>query len=241
VVYNPDPKGKLLVKGRDGRGRRQALYQKKFLETNAAEKYSRVSALHKQFNAIYKENEKNRQIPEFRENADCLRLVIDTSMRPGDEKDTKAKVKSYGASTLEGRHVVQKGDAVRLNFVGKSGKTWDITIDDPGTAKMLAKRAKATGKDGKLFNTTRRSLSLYSQSLGGGAGFQTKDFRTMIGTALAMRTVESMSVPKNATEYKKAVKDVAKIISQKLGNTPKMALQAYINPSVFSKWRPVDL
>ena len=39
-------------------------------------------------------------------------------------------------------------------------------------------------------------------------------------------------------EYKVIyVMEVSKVVSDKLGNTPAVALSAYIDPVVFSKWR----
>ena len=43
----------------------------------------------------------------------------------------------------------------------------------------------------------------------------------------------------NEKEYKKAVKFVATAVSKKLGNTPTIALQSYINPATFAAWRAV--
>jgi DNA topoisomerase IB len=46
-----------------------------------------------------------------------------------------------------------------------------------------------------------------------------------------------MDVPKTQAEYRKAVMEVAKKVSSVLGNTPVIALQSYINPSVFGAWK----
>ena len=69
--------------------------------------------------------------------------------------------------------------------------------------------------------------------------FKPKDFRTLKGTSEAESLVKSMPPPKNKTEYRKAVMDVAKAVSVKLGKTPTVALQSYISPTVFSAWGDV--
>jgi len=52
-----------------------------------------------------------------------------------------------------------------------------------------------------------------------------------------MKVVNEMEAPINEKEYKKKVKEVAKQVSAKLGNTPTVALQSYISPVVFAEWK----
>jgi DNA topoisomerase IB len=59
----------------------------------------------------------------------------------------------------------------------------------------------------------------------------------MLGTKTAMAEVEKLPRPKNEAQYKKAVRVVADVVSKKLGNTPTVALQSYISPTVFAEWR----
>jgi DNA topoisomerase-1 len=102
---------------------------------------------------------------------------------------------------------------------------------------MLVRRAKAAGPNGKLFPATNdKTLLDYTHSLDGG-GFKTKDFRTHVGTATAYDLVQGQPKPTTLAEYKKRVMDVARKVSKKLGNTPAIALQSYINPAVFAEWR----
>ena len=51
---------------------------------------------------------------------------------------------------------------------------------------------------------------------------------------LPYRTTDA---PKDEKAYKKAVLKVAKEVAAKLGNTPAVALKAYISPVVFAQWR----
>jgi DNA topoisomerase IB len=48
--------------------------------------------------------------------------------------------------------------------------------------------------------------------------------------------ISKMQPPKNEKERARAIMDVARTVSQKLGNTPKMAKDSYIDPVVFQKW-----
>ena len=241
VTYNPDPKGALLVKGFDSKGRPQSIYSEEFKKQGADAKFSRVNELAKKFDSITKENNKNMQSkdPEISEAASVMQLIMHTGVRPGSDIDTGAKVKAYGATTLEGRHLqVDKDNNVSLDFIGKKGVALSIPITDKTIAISLLKRAKTSGTNGKLFNVDENQLLNYTRSLDGGK-FKTKDFRTFLGTKTAIDKVKEYGdkIPKSIKEYKQMVKDVAITVSKQLGNTPTIALQAYINPTVFSGWQ----
>jgi DNA topoisomerase IB len=203
------------------------------LDENSKKKYKRIESLRKQFNSVWKEN---ALAVNKDERAACLSLIMKTGIRPGSDKDTNAKVKAYGATTLEGRHVVEENGKVFLRYVGKKGVNLNIPVPDREIADMLLSRKKTAGADGRLFKTNAEKLLEYSHSLDGGE-FKTKDFRTHVGTKTAIEMIKKHSTPKNFKEYKKAVMAVAKEVSSKLGNTPVVALQAYIDPRVFSDWR----
>ena len=236
VKINPDPNGNLLVLGKDAKGRTQAVYSRKFAETNAAAKFARIQKLMESFEGIQKQNAANKP----NDHADALDLIMKTGLRPGSEADTGGAVKAYGATTLEGRHVVTDAQGnVSLAFVGKHGVNLKLPVQDPDLAAMLQRRAKQAGPKGQLFpNVRARTLSDYAHTLGDGS-FKPKDFRTQVGTSTAYQLVQGMPFPQNAKEYKQAVMEVAKQVSKRLGNTPVVALQSYINPAVFSEWQDV--
>lgn len=238
VKINPDPNGDLLVSGRDAKGRRQPIYNAKFADSKQAEKHARVQELDKKYGEIVGTNKKNQKSKDAtqRELADCMALVMEMSVRPGSEADTGAEKKAHGATTLLGQHVVVSNGETRLKFPAKDGVSMDLPVPD-NIAGMLHKRAVEAGADGQLFpSVSDQKLRDYVHTFDGG-GFKTKDFRTLVGTRSAMDEVSRMPAPANMKEYKKAVMQVAKVVSEKLGNTPTIALQSYIAPSVFAEWK----
>ena len=239
VRINPNPKAALLVTGKDAAGRSQYVYSKAFIDKQAQAKFSRIQELDVKFDSIKRQNAENLKArdPVVREHAQCAALVMGLGIRPGSTQDTHAKVQAYGATTLLGKHVVEKGGEVRLQFVGKKGVSLDLPVTDRSLAAMLKQRAKAAGTKGDLFpSVDGGSLLRYSHTMDGG-GFKTKDFRTLVGTRTAIDQMKTMKPPKTQKEYKTAVMTVAKHVAIKLGNTPTVALQSYISPSVFSAWR----
>jgi DNA topoisomerase-1 len=238
VTYNPDPEGDLLATGKDAKGRGQAIYSAAHWTKSAAEKFSRINELDQKFASIFAQNEeaRNSSEPKKRAAADCAYLIMMTGIRPGSEDDTGAEKRAYGATTLEGKHVIIDGDHVSLQFVGKKGVSLNLPVADRGVADMLLRRKAAAGDNGQLFPINEKALLDHVHSFDGG-GFKTKDFRTLLGTRTAMDEVAKAATPADDKSYKKAVMAVAKVVSTKLGNTPTIALQSYINPAVFADWR----
>jgi DNA topoisomerase-1 len=245
VHYASSPNASLLVAGRDGlrsekfpNGRPVAIYSDSHHAAAAASKFARVKELSSKFDRIKAQNDKARRDPKTRDVADCLALVMQMGIRPGSSRDTGAAVQAYGATTLEGRHVrVSPTGKVSLQFTGKKGVALNLRVDDDRLAAQLVRRKSKAGPKGHIFgDVTPGLLRAHAHAMDGG-GFTTKDFRTNIGTTTATKLVSERDVPTDAKSYKKAVMDVARVVSAKLGNTPAMALQAYINPAVFAPWR----
>jgi len=237
VTFDHNPKADLLVVGKDGKGRRTAIYSERFIQKQADKKFARILELDQKYPEISRQVHKDLIKGNHVEEAACLHLIMTTGIRPGSNKDTQAKKKAYGATTLEGRHVVvdNKGK-VNLQFTGKKGVDLNIPVTDKAVAKDLISRSKVAGTNGKLFNINEKSLLSYTHTQDGGS-FKTKDFRTLLGTKTAMEEVEKTKAPSTQKEYIKSVMKVAKTVSTKLGNTPTIALQAYIYPGVFAKWK----
>jgi DNA topoisomerase-1 len=233
-----DPKADLLVKGRDGKGRQQCIYSESHVIRQAAVKFSRITELLEKQRKIEGEIDHDLHSKDagIRENAAVLRLINSTGIRPGSSSDTHAEKQAYGATTLQGRHVVVQKRGVRLRFVGKKGVDLDIPVTDANVAQDLIARKQLAGNKGRLFDTTADKLRDYTHSKDGGS-FKPKDFRTAKGTSTAVNLIAKMKAPKTTADYKRAVRAVAKKVSAVLGNTPAVALQSYINPSVFSSWR----
>ena len=240
VLISPDPNAPLQVMGVDTKGRTQPLYRPEYLKSNSIKKFSRVVNLAKNLDKIAAKNNKNWKARDegTKEHAQIIGLMIETGIRPGSERDTGAEKQAYGATTLQGQHVVTDANGkVRLQFVGKKGVDLDLPVEDPVIAKMLQQRALDAGSNGKLFpKVNDGSLRRYVSGITNGQAMP-KDFRTMVGTSTAMKVMQTMNAPTNAKEYKKATMTVAKQVSQKLGNTPTIALNSYIVPQTFEAWK----
>ncbi|HEX9781502.1 MAG TPA: hypothetical protein VGA56_02075, partial [Opitutaceae bacterium] len=180
------PAGSLQAVGIDAKGRVQRVYSEKFVAAQAEKKFSRIKTLEKEAPAVFAQTVRDLDGADLptRENAAAMRLIQTTGIRPGSDTDTLAKVKAYGATTLEGRHVVLDGESTRLRFTGKKGVALDIPVEDPAVASILRARKSAAGDGGRLFATNDAKLRDYAHTLGSGK-FKPKDFRTLKGTSTA--------------------------------------------------------
>jgi DNA topoisomerase-1 len=238
VRISHDPKAALLATGKDAKGRTQYVYSEAYKSYQSGLKFARIKELSSKFDKVLAQNTDNMKSDDAQtaEHAEITHVIMMTGIRPGSETDTGADKKAYGASTLQGRHVVEARGKTRLRFTGKKGVDLDIEVTDPKAAQILKDRAASVDKKDRLFpGVSAGSLLEYTHSLNGG-GFKTKDFRTLLGTTTAEKEVAKLPAPSSMTSYKKAVKSVAKVVAEKLGNTPTVALQSYISPHVFSPW-----
>lgn len=237
IKLSEDPKAALQVVGKDAKGRAQYRYSAEHSAKSAAEKFARLKA----FNAVAskiatsaEEDMFNRKLTQAqRDAAAVIRLIAVTGFRIGSEKDTKADAKAIGASTLTKEHVKVKGNTVSFDFTGKKGVHITKTIEDAEIAKYV--REKVKGGADKLFDVPGPVVRQYLKSVGG-SEFKVKDFRTWNGTNEALKAISTMEEPTNKKEFSKFRMAVGKQVATHLGNTPTIALAAYIDPAVFLKW-----
>lgn len=159
--------------------------------------------------------------------------------KTGELHDTTYWLKSYGATTLEGRHIHVDGNTVSLRFMGKESVWHDHIIKDSGLASMLKQRAETAGPDGKLFATTAYRTSKYVAGLDGGK-FTPKDLRTIRANQLATKAilgVNTKGMPRGPDECEAAIVEVAKKVSSVLGNGHEICREKYIMPAMWTAWQ----
>jgi DNA topoisomerase I len=239
VRVSADPDDDVWATGVDGKGRTKTVYSDSYEMRQAAIKFARNYNLVQERAHVQSQIRDKMQTGDAatKEAAACMWLIEEQATRPGSDKDTKAKAKAYGATTLRPEHVVESEDGVRLQFVGKEGVFHDHLIRNPELAKELVRR-KNNPVDGKLFGTTDARLLAFSKTLDHGR-FTPKDFRTLKATTLAIDAINELPKPKTAKERQKAMLEVAARVSHVLGNRPQQALESYINPMVFAAWSDV--
>lgn len=238
IKLSDDPTAPLQATGYDVKGRRQYVYSAAHSEKAAAEKFARLKAFNAVASKIVASATSDMMNPKLkpaqRDAAAVVKLISATGFRIGSEDNTGADVQAHGASTLTREHVKVKRDGtLSFDFIGKKGVQITKTIKDPELARYV--KAKLDSGAEKIFDARQDLIRGYLKAQGG-AEFKVKDFRTWNGTNMALKTITSLPEPTNAKEYKKFRLEVGKATAAHLGNTPTVALAAYIDPSVFARW-----
>ena len=233
VELNINPEHRQIARGRDAAGRRKYIYRKDAVEKGQAEMFDRV----KEFGKIH-----NKFMAQLRANLgtgndenDVLYLITQTGFRVGSDRDTKAKVDAYGASTIRATHISVHGDTSTINFIGKAGVIIQKEVTDRLLARMLRGRLANKRDMEKVFNTqpsrVLKQLRAYT-----GRPFQVKDLRDHVGIQVAEETIGRTPKPTNLATFKTAQKIVAEEVAKVLGNTPAVALANYIPQEMFAQW-----
>ena len=169
--------------------------------------------------------------------ATVVRLLETTLLRIGNDEYARSN-RSFGLTTLRGRHVDVNGASLRFRFRGKGGRIHEVGMDDRRLAKVVAACQDLTGQE--LFQYVDEKgeprpigSSDVNEYLRGAArsDISAKDFRTWAGTLLAFRALRSTVEP-SRPGARRSMKLSTELVAEVLGNTPTVSRQSYIAPAV---------
>lgn len=232
------PKGsRVLAEYKDTKGRKIHKYSSSEIYKNYLEKYKRNQLFTKNYESIISQIKKDINIKTKEGQAALILYIIyKTGLRVGSESDTKADQKAFGISTLLNKHVkLLPNNKIKLDFIGKKGVQNSTIISDSLIYDSL-KKLKGKNWSNKIFDVSSSYVRGYLNSIDD--RFNIKDFRTLKAYSIAKKEIEKRKGP--ATDEKtfaKWQKEVADIVADKLGNTRAVALNDYIDPSLWNKWR----
>ena len=178
VHYSDSPDADRVAVYYDAKGRAHNVYTKQFEAAQAAKKYESVRKL----NAVYPEiksridGDSKHPDPKINDIGLMTRLIAETGTRIGSEYDRGGKVKAYGASTLQGKHIVQEGGKTYLRYVGKEGVKHNHELSGE-LAQQLVERSKKVGPDANLFSTRSDVARVLMKER---YSFRPKDLRTRL-------------------------------------------------------------
>lgn len=234
VQINDDESADLQVIAKDAKGRSQYRYSQAHMQRQALTKFKRTRSLQEDYGRI--DNELVKSAMGGDDAALAVLLIARTGMRPGSETDTGADKQAFGASTLRVKHVARigKDGTINLKFTGKGGKDLDLSVKDPQLALLLKDKIEDRDGDEQIFTSNVSAMRQRFQAEA--PGFKLKDLRTRMGTATAAQEVASLTPPTSPKEFAQMRNAVGDKVSRVLGNTRAIALESYIDPTVFAKW-----
>lgn len=250
VWIAPTDREHIQAIGTDGADRRQYIYHERWTGRRSSVKYERSLDLGSRMTRVRRAVSRDiaqRDDERLRCLAAAVRLFDYGSLRIGGKKYAQDNG-SYGVSTLLARHVSVDGDTIRLRFKGKSGKEWDLLLDDDQLADYARDRGGHGGNKRFLsYRVGRKRVGLTSQDINhyiadiAGGEFTAKDFRTWKGTVTAAISLavagETVSASASDSAKARAISRAMRETADTLHNTPAMARNSYVDPRVINRFR----
>ena len=267
TLQRKDKEGKIVTQKR-------AAYTDEYATRQARYKFSRAVVMAKNWGKITQalaSEAKSKKMSREKATAASALLISQTGMRVGSKigETGKAKtppkkgkkVETFGATTLQRRHVKMDDGpppSAKLAFYGKSGVFQRYTIKDPDTVSVIGDFMKGKGgpKDalfgyggGKRANRGSVGDRLHDFD----SHYKVKDMRTVVAMKVASDEVASILKSPPRVKYppkqkrrtaeikRKAAQKLARSIivkisekvANKLGNDAPTAEGSYINPEIF--------
>ena len=234
--------GHIQATGRDQAGRKQYLYHPRWREARDREKFDRMIEFGRVLPRIRKQVDADLEqdgLPRAKVLAAVVRLLETTLARIGNPEYARRN-DSYGLTTLRKKHVDRNGgDALALDFEGKSGKAWRVEVNDPRVVEVIEDCLETPGyelfkyldDEGVRRDVTSDDVNAYLREAAG-AEVTAKDFRTWAATVLAAAALSEAEVAATREGERPAAGRGGEQVAEQLGNTPAICRQAYIHPEI---------
>jgi DNA topoisomerase-1 len=246
VWISANDNGHLQATGRDARGRKQHRYHPRFREHRDAAKFDRLTDFAKalpELRARISRDMRKQGLPREKVLATIAHLLDTTLIRIGNDEYAKSN-KSYGLTTLKDHHAEVNGDKLRFVFMGKSGKSWRLTVKNRRVAKIVKAAQDLPGQrlfqyedeNGAPQHVTSTDVNAYL-----GDDISAKDFRTWGGTVLAAAALSAFDPPDSKTLAKANIKVAIGEVAGSLGNTPAICRKCYVHPALLETYENGEL
>lgn len=239
---------KILAYGRDQKGRKQYIYNPRFRARKDADKFDRI--LHfaenlEHMRRVTGQHLRKKKMSREKVLAAMVRLLDSAYFRPGSPKYTQQN-KSYGLTTIRKKHLTIEGDEMIFSYKGKSGKFQEKHVINSKLSKVIKQLEALPGyRLFKYYDENDALIFVESQDLNQyikevmGEEFSAKDFRTWAGTMIAAGILDELGIceKKQQKELKIRIRNAIVAVSEKLGNTPSVARDSYIDPRIFEHYK----
>lgn len=241
----PDPTGHIQVTARDARGRKQYRYHPEYRLARDQSKFRKLLEFGEVLPLIREQVERDLRAPDLTRRqilATVVRLLDKTLIRVGNDEYARQN-RSYGLTTLRGRHVQVKGAALRFSFRGKSGVNHDVEITDRRLARIVQQCRELPGQElFKYLDASNRRQTVSSDDVNAylrsitGHDMTAKDFRTWAGTMLAAGELRRMGTAESRRQAERNIVRAIDVVAERLGNTRAVCRKYYVHPALLQAY-----
>ncbi|MCH7398189.1 DNA topoisomerase IB [Belliella sp. DSM 107340] len=236
--------GHIQATGRDLKGRKQYIYHSEWEKKRQEEKFERMSKFGKALPKLRKKAQKDLKARNWTKGkilALMVTILDETGIRIGNKLYEKEN-KTYGLTTLRRKHMEVEGNTLSLSFKGKSNKEREVTIEDKAIIRHIKKVAELPGYElfkyvdeaGDVNKVDSHDVQEYIQENMGNE-FTCKDFRTWVGSRLAIELFPEAIDHQKEFSKKKLETVLVRMVADELGNTPTICKGYYIHPVILNK------
>jgi len=245
VWISPWADSHLQATGRDARGRKQHRYHPRWREVRDQTKFDRMSAFGRALPSLRRRLRRDLArpgLPRDKVLATVVKLLEATLIRIGNEEYARHN-RSYGLTTMRSNHVKVKGAKIQFEFHGKSGKAFNLDLNDRRLARIVNHCQDLPGQElfqyvdeegqHRTINSSDVNEYLRQKTR---EDFSAKDFRTWAGTVLAARALREIKRVDSKAHAKRNLIKAIETVANKLGNTRSVCRNCYIHPAVIDSY-----
>ncbi|SMF61844.1 DNA topoisomerase-1 [Allosphingosinicella indica] len=233
--FCPSANGHIQAIGWDEKGRKQYRYHPDFRAKQDAEKYDLCASFGRALpllRARIQNDMAGRKLSRDTVVATVVRLLDVGILRVGNKAYAEAN-NSFGATTLQDRHVKVRGATLKMRFKAKSGKLRELTITDKRLSHMVKRCQDLPGQhlfqfvdeDGEQRPVSSTDVNDYIRDAMG-EEFTAKHFRTWGASAIAFEALCG------AGDKGLTLKQLLEPVAEALGNTPAISRKSYVHPAL---------
>src|SRR3981189_368314 len=241
VRYSPDPTSHLQAVGRDAAGRLQYRYHSDWEKGREQRKAHRRAVFAAASRTIRRNvsmhlsgDEPTR---EFALSA-VIELIARTAIRPGNESYARLNG-TRGATTLLKSNVTLEDDSLVLTFKAKGGKAVRKECDAAKLVRAIGILRDVPGKrmfqyrdnSGTVRTVSTTTVNAFLREIAG-IKISLKDFRTLMASAVVLRSLSRISPAASAHGRKKQVLEAVRAAADELSNTPAICRKSYVHDTI---------
>ena len=242
VMINRNQTSKVLAIGYDDKGRAQYIYNDSHIKKQSKKKYQHMKEFGESYQKILSKIKRDLESgdPKNKQIAMILSLMSECGIRIGNEKYTNEN-RSYGASTLESRHISIRKSEISVDFIGKKSVRNKCTIKNKKLSRALRKQKKTKKRretlfsypyEGRLISVKASDVNHYLKRFG---NFTSKNFRTWTANlSLIKKLTEAPELSKDQkrSDRIKLINSFVDEIAHNLHNTRAICKKNYIDPKL---------